>query len=201
MLGYNNLLDLETRRRIYNYISKYPGLHFRRLCKELKIPNGTMSYHLSYLKKRGLIEIKNKDMKSRYFVSHKVSEIDKKLFSIFRKELLRNILIFTARNYWTTQDMLAKRLKKSNATISRCLNKLIELDIIESIKIGSCIRYRHKHPEQHIDFLIRYRKNFLDNKIVKYLDFDENNLTKLYSKHIESIEEILLEILPHPYHV
>ena len=29
------LLKLETRRRIYNFILKYPGLHLRKICREL----------------------------------------------------------------------------------------------------------------------------------------------------------------------
>lgn len=48
-------LDLKTRRNIYNFILKHPGLHFRELCRKLSLPNSTLSYHTRYLEKRGFI--------------------------------------------------------------------------------------------------------------------------------------------------
>ena len=51
------ILKLESRKLIYNYILEHPGLHFRELSRELKIPKSTLEYHLSYLKKLELIKI------------------------------------------------------------------------------------------------------------------------------------------------
>ena len=93
MLRKKDLLELETRKRIFNFILKYPGLHFRILCIELNISNGTMVYHLNYLVKRGLIETNNRDKHCRYFVSKNLGENDKKLLIIFRKVLYRDIIL------------------------------------------------------------------------------------------------------------
>ena len=47
----DGIIKLKTRKLIYNYISNHPGLYFRELSRELKIPKSTLDYHLTFLKK------------------------------------------------------------------------------------------------------------------------------------------------------
>jgi len=73
-----DLIYLEKRRIIYNYILKNPGLHFRNISRKLKIPKSTIEYHLVYLKKQGLI-VENQELGYlRYYASEKIGQKDKK---------------------------------------------------------------------------------------------------------------------------
>ena len=45
----NVILELEKRRKIYNYILTNPGLHFNEIVRGLQIPKTTLEYHLNYL--------------------------------------------------------------------------------------------------------------------------------------------------------
>lgn len=45
-------LALETRRKIYNLILNYPGLHEREIARKLNLSLSTLDYHLHYLEKR-----------------------------------------------------------------------------------------------------------------------------------------------------
>jgi predicted transcriptional regulator len=55
----NDILNIENRRIIFNHILNNPGMHFRKIQRDLKIPKTTLDYHLNYLKKHGFLEILN----------------------------------------------------------------------------------------------------------------------------------------------
>ena len=60
MKGVNcNILELETRRKIYDFIQKFPGLHVREISRRLEIPFSTLQYHLRFLEKRELVKAKD----------------------------------------------------------------------------------------------------------------------------------------------
>ena len=63
-----NGLTLKTRRNIYNFILKNPGVHYREICKLLKIRKTNVTYHLKYLIKKELVTENNKDGYTRYYV-------------------------------------------------------------------------------------------------------------------------------------
>ena len=93
LMQMKDVLELESRRKIYNYILNYPGLHIRELSRRLKTPKTTMQYHLNYLKKRELVIEKNVDNKVCYYVNNSICVKDKKLFSLMRKEITRKIIL------------------------------------------------------------------------------------------------------------
>jgi len=61
MISNKNILELELRRNIYDFILKNPGFHLRGLSRKLKIPKSTLLHHLKILKKRELIIMNSKD--------------------------------------------------------------------------------------------------------------------------------------------
>ena len=46
----SEILNLENRRKIYNYIRDNPGLHLRELSRRLNIAYYNLDYHIRYLK-------------------------------------------------------------------------------------------------------------------------------------------------------
>jgi predicted transcriptional regulator len=87
------VIKLKTRMLIYNYILKHPGLHFRELSRELKIPKSTLDYHLNFLKKLELIKVKSNNRYKRYYAMKQVDRRDKELINILRQEVPLKIVI------------------------------------------------------------------------------------------------------------
>ena len=83
-------LDLERRKRIFNYILKYPGLHLQDLIRRLNLSNGTVRYHLKYLEKRGLITTRANDGYVRIYVSNNIGEKQKIMIHLLRQDTPRN---------------------------------------------------------------------------------------------------------------
>jgi len=158
-------IELENRREIYNFISKHPGLHLSELSRKLNISKSTISYHLNYLQKLGLIVTKSEGRYVRFYIANKVGEIDKKLLSLLRQDVPYRIVIFLLLNPDSSQIKISKYLKRHPTTVSFHLSKLADLDIIETIPNCNEIRYNIKNPQYIYELLTKYEDSFFDNGV------------------------------------
>jgi predicted transcriptional regulator len=210
----NDILNIENRRIIFNHILNNPGMHFRKIQRDLKIPKTTLDYHLNYLKKHGFLEILNQQGYLRYYPSQKHCEIDKKYLNILRQTVPRNIIIYLLLVTHSSQSELiryAKRwkkhpskvghhLNKHHTTISFHIKKLLDMGIIISISDSSYgAQYTLKNPEGIVELLIVYEDSLLKEakgRILQYLLPEYNN-----QKVISKLENNFYDMFPHPYHV
>src|SRR2546428_10652481 len=49
-------LELQSRRRIYEFLSANPGVHLRRIGQTLGMSTGMLSYHLGVMERQGLLK-------------------------------------------------------------------------------------------------------------------------------------------------
>lgn len=169
MVG-RKILDLEIRRKIYNLILKSPGLHIRELSRELNIALGTLNYHLHYLHKRELITVKSDGGYVRCYIAGEIGVKDKKIIGVLRQNVPRKILLFLLLHPSSFHRAIYIQLQLAPSTISFHLNKLVDLDIINCVKVGRQTRYQIKEPEYVSDLLITYRETFLDKTVDRFAD-------------------------------
>ena len=93
MMPKNDIFKLDTRKKIYDYILKYPGLHLRELSRKTNIPLGSLRYNLDYLEKLDLIRTKYQLKYRRYYVKYSVGKDDKKILNLLRQETTLRIII------------------------------------------------------------------------------------------------------------
>lgn len=93
MISKENFLELENRKKIYNYILKNPGIHLQEVSRKTNISYSTLRHHLDYLKKQGLITTKSNRRYTRYYVTQKVGKKDKEIISLVREEIPRKIIL------------------------------------------------------------------------------------------------------------
>ena len=210
----NDILYLETRRVVYNFILNHPGLHLRELERKNYIPFSTLKYHVDYLIKNKLVEVKKINGFSRHYATKKVGKMDKKLLNAFRQESLNRILVVFL--YRVTKEYFYKKdfkklpedekwfnynyfcIKKHRTTILFHLNKLVEMGIVEKGNIKGKTCYKLVDHSMVWDFLIRYQ-DALSNKRV-------NNLISCISGSVipnlpERVMKRVYDIFPHPYHI
>jgi DNA-binding transcriptional ArsR family regulator len=222
-----NILILESRREIYNFILRYPGLHLREISRRLTIPFSTLNYHLRFLKKRELIKEKAEGRYNRYYITEKVGSREKEILSILRKDTPRTIILYLLAHIYSSQIDISGSLKKHPTTIEFHLKKLLNFNIIEPVQpvngkiyrdtnpkiiecdpIGKERIYVLKDPDAIYDTLTTYKHSLLEdiesNLVLAYLDsFTKDLPEKLPSpKEWEDLViETFFEIFPHPYHV
>ncbi len=93
MISKKNLLKLEKRREIYNYILENPGLHLRELSRRINISFGGLRHHLYILKKQELIIIKDDLKYTRYYATQKVGKNDKEIINLLRQDVPFRIIL------------------------------------------------------------------------------------------------------------
>ncbi len=218
MNGKETYLNLEKRRLLYQHILKNPGVHLRKIFRNSKMSEGTIKYHLKYLKKRRLIVEKKIDGYKRYYVKDKVGEEHKKLWSIFRQKTTREILLFFLIYMASSRIKLSKELEKNPKVIEYHLKKLLENDLIEVARVENGIVYLNndnprfkefkaatneivyilKNQQKVEDFIITYKKSFFKDSLpltcISWIDTLRNDVFPDKTRdHDEKLDEFIDE--------
>jgi predicted transcriptional regulator len=194
----NTLLELEKRRQIYDYILKHPGIHISDLSKKLDLPRSTLVYHLRYLKKLGFIDETRCKKYTRYYVSKEIDRTHKKILNLFREEATRRIGLYLAQNQLSSVNEISKNMNKDRSTISYHLKKLNDAGILKHYKINGEKKYCLYEGNGLLLWITFTNEDIFDEETKRVI----KKLRRKMDKHgVDKILEIVLEILPHPYHV
>jgi len=176
-----------SKKIIYDFIMKHPGLHFAKISRDLNIPKTTLKYHLKLLYKQGLVVNQKDGRYLRFFVTDEVGSANKKILNIFRKETPCDILLYLLINTGATQIELSKNLEKHPTTVEFHLRKLNEMSlikrlpnekgkiiiprlkepkIIEYSPVSNDVVYKLKDPVKIYNLLKDHKKSFVKNKKV-----------------------------------
>jgi len=167
------VLDLESRNKIYHLVSKNAGSHLRELERKSRISYSTLKYHLHYLTRKGLIVEKKGEGNSRFFIKE-VSTEDIETLSMLRQKNMRKILIYLAANKKTKLAELEQFTKLSASTISWYLNRLIKKRVVEKTADRRNVTFELSSDREEIKrILISYRESFLDNLVDKVVEMWE----------------------------
>ena len=199
----NRILDFQTRKQIYEFIFKYPGLHLRGLCRKLNFSISTLDYHLRSLEKQGLIEKRTNGGYCRYYIVNNVSKFDKKFLDVFRRKLPRDIILYVFSFPCVSLSQIAKFLNKNPRAIAFHMKKLIKLELIEEIPKGNQNQYIVDYAVV-LGFLISYRQRLFDNRISHDLDWwDKHGFKPVDTSTLIDMDrmmEKIHEVFPHPYY-
>jgi len=135
MISKKNILNLEARNKIYNFISKNPGLHFRGLSRSMNIPATTLRHHLKYLDRQKLVSVASEKGYKRYYITNRLSKQEKQILTLFRQEVPRKIFLYL---FWIpvcSKIELSRMLEKNPSTIAYHLKKLEDMDLIEALPV------------------------------------------------------------------
>ncbi|HSB46609.1 MAG TPA: winged helix-turn-helix transcriptional regulator [Candidatus Bilamarchaeum sp.] len=159
------ILQLKSRRKIFEAVEKHAGSHFREIERRSGLPTGTVRHHLSYLAKHGLISEQKDGNNVRYY-PRAFDPGKKKLIGLLRQKTLRAIILTLLIHDNCNNDLLARKAGISPSTATWHMKKLEERGIIKSRREGRKTFYRLV-PEKDaiIGLLIAYRESFLDSLV------------------------------------
>ncbi len=137
----DEVLELETRRDIYEFIMKYPGLHMREIHRQLDMPIALAEYHLNYLEKADIIQSMEEDGYKRYYVRSvsgkdtgpEIGYPERKILGVLRQGIPLQITLFLLDNGQVTHTKIASHLKISPSKLSYHLKKLLKLNVIRKL--------------------------------------------------------------------
>jgi len=170
-----DVLDLENRRRIYQFVARFQGAHLRAIQKALKLEVGVLQYHLDYLEKNGLVTSRKEKYRKRYFTKA-LSPKDKELLSILRQKALRRLLMHILLHPGCTFKDLQELSKVSKSTLSFHLKKIREANLIErkaKEKVGEerkVERYKARRADELAALLITFKTSFFDEAVDRFVE-------------------------------
>ena len=160
----NDVLELETRRKIYDLVAKNPGLHLSKIAELLYMRISLAEYHLFYLEKNQLVVPVNESGYTRYYVKGEVGTEDKKVLGLLRQDVPLRIVLLLLKCASSQHKELLQNLDVAPSTLSYHLKKLVTCGIISVQTYGEEKGYSMSNKEMVTRLLIRYKPyNFIDS--------------------------------------
>jgi predicted transcriptional regulator len=135
-------LKLETSsERVLNYIKENPGCHLRKVKNGLSMSMGSIQYQLALLERKGKIASARQGLYKFYFPYGVFHDTEQDLLQALSMATTREMLVFIIEQRNPTQTEIASRLKISAASVSWHAKRLVELQIIHTVRDKKYIRY------------------------------------------------------------
>ena len=167
-------VTLVNRKLIFDYISENPGVHMRKISRDINIHLSTLRYHLDYLESEGLITCQKEDNLKLYFIAGKLDPNEKKLTPLLQQKRFRDIVMVIMGSHELTSLQIAEKLSMNASTTSKYINILENRGIISHKKVGREKIYHLNDEESIVKLLLVYKKSlwdsFVDNVLELYLE-------------------------------
>lgn len=125
----------DNRKRVYDAIRRYPGIHIRGLERALGLSSPLVQYHLKRLVEEGFVEAHDQGGYSRYYPTSKgkaarVTAKDVPLVGLLREEVPLHVVLLILDRGPLTHAELVEELGVAKSTASYHLAKLAEAGVI-----------------------------------------------------------------------
>ena len=160
----------DNRQLICEYIKNNPGVHLRKIVKDLALPMGLAQYHLDILQREGLIRSMKLGMYRHYYSIDINDERLEVVLAFLMHETARDILVYLIEKPGSIQGDIAKFKQVSAPTINWYMSRLISARIVIGIKEGKIVRYFVLDLEYIIHILRKYYPdawNSLASKLIE----------------------------------
>ncbi|WP_298668097.1 winged helix-turn-helix transcriptional regulator [uncultured Methanofollis sp.] len=154
-LGYRritqkNILENDTRCRIYQIIREDPGIRRKDIARITRTNRGTLRYHLAALREAGKIAVEQAAGCCRYYENNgKYSGRERATLSALgnttRREILENLL----QTPGLSRQEIAGRLGISGPAVSRHMDRLQKVGIVEKSMDGRAASFAIAGESEH----------------------------------------------------
>jgi len=152
-----DVLELETRKKIYHLIVENPGVNLSKIAEILHLSAQLVDYHLLYMRHHGLITIVKEGGYKRCYIEGKVGVKDKRTLAVLRQEIPLKIVLFLLKNPYSRHRDILNYLGVSSPHFSYHLRKLVKNRIVEVSTSDEKKGYVVRNEKEIINFLIRYK--------------------------------------------
>lgn len=164
------VLELESRRRIYEYIERNPGAHMRQMERELRMATGVLTYQLQVMEERGLIRSEVQQNRRCFFLAKAFRQEQRWTLALLRQKVPRKILLTLLTAPGKTFGELLGEMGVSPSTLSYHMKKLEGRGIVVRGRRERESTFAVKDPELVADLLISARGSFEDDSVDKFVD-------------------------------
>ena len=133
----NEIFQNSNRKQIYDFIIENPGVHRNKLARNVDLSTYLIKWHISMLTKFNLIRQQKLSNFTAYFDSSLGPENDLLLHTISRDKCVRIINFLKINIEGSTKNQISKKLNMHFNTISKYINKMDKLGLLERKKVNN----------------------------------------------------------------
>jgi predicted transcriptional regulator len=163
------LLNLDTRRRLYEAVRRAPGSGAREAQRAAGTAWGETVYHLDRLTEAGLLHREHGDHQDHYFIAS-VPLGDRQLLRLMQSASARRLLVALLEAPGRTVPDLSQRTRLSAGRLSVHLHRLLETGIVRSGRSGRLRTFDVVDRDRAIRLLIAYRTGPADEWVERLLE-------------------------------
>jgi len=152
-----DILELETRRKIYDLVAKNPGLHLSKIAEILNMRVSLVEYHLIYLVKNQVFNALKESGYLRFYVKGRIGTEDKKVLALLRQKIPLKIILYLLKNTRAQHKDILQNIDIAPSTLSYHLKKLFKFDLITVNTYGDQRGYFISDREKIINILVQYK--------------------------------------------
>ncbi len=140
------MLQLENRRRVYDYIKANPGVHVRALKRDLGMGMGNLSHHLGLLEEAGLVVSQRRGRGLKAYFSWDVTPQDRLPLALLRDPMNRAILEHLQQFQEVDLEGVKRILGVSKSTAWAHLQRLVEAGLVAKLRASGPEAYFLPNP-------------------------------------------------------
>jgi predicted transcriptional regulator len=133
------LLELETRRTIYNLVLSQPGLHLREIQRQLEMHVNLVEYHLHHLVASELVVSVQEGGYNRFFPSQspgsggsvdRLTSTEKRILGLLRQPMPLRIMVYLLAAGTTQHKDVCDHLGCAPSTLTYHMKKLVKAGVV-----------------------------------------------------------------------
>lgn len=159
------LLELDSRRRLFEFLEAYPGLHLRELERQLGMDVRALRHHLDFLEKHDAVTSVREEGYVRYYprsweegyFRERIGASEKRVLALLRQQIpLQIVLLLVDREEARTEE-LQEAVGIAASTLSYHLKKLRGRGLVTYRRRQRERIYRLQDAQAVVQLLVRYR--------------------------------------------
>ena len=165
----DDVLQLKTRRLIYDAVRQNPGWSARDIQRLLGLGWGETSHHLNRMVQAGVLRRERAPKRDFYFPMD-IPWDERRCLIFLRGENTRRILLTLLGSSGLRSVEIAERLRLGKSTVSFHLTRLVQGSLVLSSREDVNCRYQVAHPERVAGILANYRGSFREELASRFAE-------------------------------
>lgn len=141
------ILTLAVRQRLHEYLTATPGAHLRDIARSLRIPLGTVVYHVDLMEEHGILHVYRDGRYKRHFVADQFGPGEKQHLAEFHHGARRGMAKLIADHGPLTQRAFSRALGLARSTVSVHASHLVRTGVLLGVPDGRETRYELADPD------------------------------------------------------
>lgn len=153
--------DILARKRVYDLIWQYPGLHLRQLQRLAGLDLSLVEYHVNQLERQGVVVSMEQGGYRRFFplasVEHPLTADDRRVLGLLRQAVPFGVVVLLLERGALPHKDIAAALRVSKPALTYHLKKLAAAGVVLRVPRGEQRGFHLADPERVRALLRAYR--------------------------------------------